>query len=243
MEAEGKIEKLVMSIIRKKMEADAESKTKSNREAVRTHVFERMAESMRTGAEGKGIELDDRMKDEMDAKIRAVLDKVIPTTKSKPAVPSGAKEVAGKEYVESEDVKAVADKIIKDKAVDVSGVSIRYIEVHPKISTYVAAKCIKAGPLVKYFGDCDIVVQVSGDYWAALSDRAREILVYHELKHINKDNSKAKMKLTINDHNVKDFRCIIDEYGIDWVDEVYDGILNTFDEEQREKVKTEKIKW
>ncbi len=231
--AEKNVDKMVLALVRKKMELDTGSKTKSNREAVRSYVLEGMSEA-----------LDEGFTEEVEGRIRELLDKVVPVTGGV-SVPQGAKEIAGKEYVESEDVRDVALGVIKDKVVDLSGITVKYMEVHPKISTLCLARVVKAGPLVKFFGDCDVVLQVSGDYWAALSSTAKEILVYHELLHIGKEMTPktGKMKLHIVDHNVKDFKCIIDEYGLDWVEEVYDGILNTFDEDKRDKIKPEKIKW
>ena len=246
MESTEKLEKMVLAIIRKKMETDAGSKTKSNREAVRAHVLNAVRESMVAGATKKGVD-EEALKDllnEAETMAIGVLDKIVPVSKSKPALPQGAKAVGNKELVESDEVREMAERVIKAESIDISGVSVKYMEVHPKISALVLGKCIKSGQLVKFFGDCDFVIQISGDYWASLSEKAREILVHHELMHICKDyDTKGRMKLSIRDHNVKDFRCIIDKYGIDWVDEVYDGILDTFDEDQREKVKTEKIKW
>jgi hypothetical protein len=70
----------------------------------------------------------------------------------------------------------------------------------------------------------------------------QELIMWHELLHIEPTmNKKGDIKFQIRDHNVKDFRCIIEAKGIDWVEDIYKGVTSTLGE--NENVNLESIKW
>ncbi len=152
------------------------------------------------------------------------------------------KEIAGKTYAESEDVKRVAEVVIAKNSLNLQNARIRYVEVGPKISKGVAAVCKKASPYAEFFGDCDFTISVSQDVWKLLTEEVREILILHELQHVNSKITKSGViKFSVRDHNVKDFKNIIDKHGIDWCTTMYEAMLKTLDE--KEKLNFDDMKW
>lgn len=152
------------------------------------------------------------------------------------------KEINGKTYAESDDVKRVAEAVIAKRSLNLQNARVRYVEVGPKISKGVAAVCKKASPFAEFFGDCDYTISVSQDLWKLLTEEVKEILVYHELLHIKtKMTRTGDIKYCVRDHNVKDFKNIIDQHGIDWCNTMYDQMLKTLDE--KEKLNFDDMKW
>lgn len=94
--------------------------------------------------------------------------------------------------------------------------------VAPNISNSIAGKCVKSGRELKHFSGYDYLLQISEQLWGVLSDEIKYLLVYHELLHIDVKWSKNATKPTyaLRDHNVKDFRQIIEKYGIDWIRQI-----------------------
>ena len=225
------LEKQVLKTLRAKIEKDVADGVKSTRDEIMTYVLET---------------IDPQTTDETDI-IEHVMNKVAPAKKKDLSVDTGkrGKEIAGKEYVESDDVKSIALRVASENSVDLTDMKIKYMLVYPYISKKVLGKCCRSSALVKFFGECDFVIQISGDTYECLTDKAKDILILHELMHIGKQEKKnGKIKLRIVDHDIKDFRRIVSKYGHDWVDEVYDGVEKSItDEKEREKFKPEEIKW
>ena len=127
-------------------------------------------------------------------------------------------KIKNKEYVKSNDLEVLADKVMHNQGMGLDDITIKYLLVYPTISKTVAGKCSKATDLLKIYGECDYVIQMSGDLWDKLDDNTKEILMWHELLHvhpvINQKNGGIDYK--IRDHDVKDFYTIIQKHGIDW---------------------------
>ena len=92
--------------------------------------------------------------------------------------------VGKKTYEVSSDVETVAKKVVTSKVMELEPAVIKYVKVYPNITKKVAGRCILAHPMIKLFGDCDYVIQVSGDLWDELDEDRKEILMYHELLHV-----------------------------------------------------------
>lgn len=94
--------------------------------------------------------------------------------------------------------------------------------VSPNISGTIAGRCVRSGRELRYFSGYDYLLQISEQLWNVLSDEVKYLLVYHELLHIDVKWPKNAVKPTyaLRDHNVKDFRQIIEKYGIDWIKQI-----------------------
>ena len=80
--------------------------------------------------------------------------------------------------------------------------------------SYVYGECKKADDIWKQIHGYDFLIVF---YAAALtlSDKAKDILMRHELMHAGYDPETSKC--SIIRHDLEDFRAIINEFGADWV--------------------------
>lgn len=149
---------------------------------------------------------------------------------------SNVLEEKKKRYEVSEDVEKLGDKVIADKNLDLSPARIKYVLVYPHINKKTAGRCIMARPMVKLFGECDYIIQFSGDLWDKLDDDRKEILMYHELLHVLPimNDKTGEWKFSIRDHTIKDFRIIIEKYGMDWFDELKTIFSSVYDIEPKD---------
>ena len=76
------------------------------------------------------------------------------------------------------------------------------------------AECDKVNEKYSLFCPYDFLITFYEPNTAFLSDKAFELLMYHELRHIG-INEKG---FYIIPHSVEDFKDIIKKYGIDWID-------------------------
>lgn len=127
-------------------------------------------------------------------------------------------KVGKKNYVKSQDLEILADKVIHNKNMGIENVSIKYLLVYPQISKTVAGRCHRANDLLKVYGDCDYVIQMSGDLWDNIDDDTKAILMWHELLHVHAvmNEKTGEWNYGLRDHDVKDFYTIIQTHGIDW---------------------------
>lgn len=127
-------------------------------------------------------------------------------------------KIKNKEYVKSEDLEVLADKVIHNKNMDIADVAINYLLVYPHINKQTAGRCSRANNLLKVYGNCDYVIQMSGNLWDKLDEKTQEILMWHELLHVYAvmNEKTGEMVYKIRDHDVQDFSIIIGAHGIDW---------------------------
>lgn len=131
-------------------------------------------------------------------------------------------EFKKKRYELSEELKELGDKVIANKNMDLGPARIKYVKVYPTIDKKTAGRCMLSNPMTKLFGDCDYIIQMSGNLWDKLDDERKDILMYHELLHVMPiQNAKSgNWDFKIRDHDVKDFYVIIKQYGIDWLSDL-----------------------
>lgn len=131
---------------------------------------------------------------------------------------SNKKEKNLKNFIEDPSLVELANKVINENKLDyLNQVKIKYLLVDKYISKTCIGKCIKANKELKYFTQIDYIIEISKDVWDQIDDKAREIIIYHELLHILlKINREGKLTTKILDHDIKDFSTIIKKYGVDW---------------------------
>jgi hypothetical protein len=127
-------------------------------------------------------------------------------------------KIKNKDYVKSQELEVLADKVIHDKNMGIQDVVIKYLLVYPHINKQTAGRCSRSNNLLKVYGNCDYVIQMSGNLWDKLDDATQEILMWHELLHVHvvKNEKTGEIDYKIRDHDVKDFYTIIEAHGIDW---------------------------
>ncbi len=136
-----------------------------------------------------------------------------------------------KRYEVSSEVEQVANKVIAEKSLNFNSARIKYVKVFPSINKKTAGRCIVARPMIKLFGDCDYVIQVSGDFWDKLDDLRKEILMWHELMHVFpvQNQKTGEWDFRIKDHDINDFFVIIKTHGIDWLSDLKTLFSSVYD--------------
>jgi len=140
-------------------------------------------------------------------------------------------EVKKKRYEVSDEVKAVADEVMVTKNMDLKPATIKYVLVFPGINKKTAARCMLSNPMLKLFGECDYIIQVSGDLWNKLDDDRKKILMYHELLHVFPvQNAKSgNWDFHIRSHDVEDFFVILKNHGVDWISDLRTLFSSVYD--------------
>lgn len=145
-------------------------------------------------------------------------------------------EFKKKRYEISQELETLAQKVILDKHLDLDNIKIKYILVYPGISKKVAGRCVLSNPMIKLFGDCDYIIQMSGDLWNALDNNRQKILMWHELLHVFPVNNEktGELDYKLRDHDIKDFNVIIQAEGIGWFNELKTLFLSVYDLEPKD---------
>lgn len=140
-------------------------------------------------------------------------------------------EFKKKRYEVSDELETLGKDVQALKHMDLNPAKIKYVKVYPLINKKTAGRCMLANPMMKLFGDCDYVIQMSGDLWDKLDKDRQSILMYHELLHVLPiQNAKSgEWEFKIRDHDVKDFYTIINEHGIDWFNELKTLFSSVYD--------------
>ena len=120
-----------------------------------------------------------------------------------------------KQLTESLEVEAIAKRVVEKHKMKFGPAEIGYFLVYPNISRQKAAKCIKASHQVKYYSGYNYLIEISGELWDMLDNQTKEMLLYHELLHVD-PNFKSKTqewKMNIRKPDFSDFYAINDKYG------------------------------
>lgn len=138
-------------------------------------------------------------------------------------------QIKNKTYEISPEIEACAKEVFTAKRLSIFPARVRYVKTSPHISKTIAARCNKASNFVTFFGECDFVIEVSGDLWDALSEDLQKILLYHELLHIFcvQNEKTGEWNFSLRDHDINEFKEIIREYGIDWLDKVKEAFIES----------------
>ncbi len=136
-----------------------------------------------------------------------------------------------KQLMESPEVAAIAEEIIERESLDFGPAEIGYFLVYPNLSKYKAAKVVKANREVKYYSGNDYLIEISGELWDILDQKTREMVVFHQLLHVNPvfkaKNEEWQMKKKKPDF--ADFYEINDKYGNEWYKTVQATVSSLYD--------------
>jgi len=154
---------------------------------------------------------------------------------------SQQKGSAKKEFEVSDELKELAEKIIKSEVMEIHPAQIEYLLVYPNISKTVAGRCIKSSKELRFFSGKDYLIEISGELWDALDDSVRYVLVQHELMHVMPvmNDKTGEWKFELRQHDVEDFSNIIKKHGVDWISKVKLSISSLYDlsPNQEDKIK------
>ena len=138
---------------------------------------------------------------------------------------------AKKEFEVSDELKTLAEEVIKGETLEINPAKVEYLLVYPNISKTVAGRCVRAGKELKFFSGFDYIIEMSGELWDALDDSVRYVLMQHELMHIMPvmNDKTGEWKFELRPHDVEDFGKIIKKHGVDWISKVKLSISSLYD--------------
>ena len=127
-------------------------------------------------------------------------------------------KIRNKEYVKSDEVEELAKQVIAEKNLDLHPARIKYLLVYPNINKTTGGRCTRASNLLKFYGEVDYVIELSGEFYDQLDEDRKKILLWHELKHPMPvmNDKKGEWEFKLRRHDIEDFYAIINEHGIDW---------------------------
>lgn len=127
-------------------------------------------------------------------------------------------------YEYAEDVKEVAEKLIegedKFKHIDIN--DIIFLKTDKHISGgHVLGRTHELINMVQFITDKKYVIEVPPVFYTK-NEKVKEIIVKHELMHIPVGKVGEEQKGLVR-HDIEDFREIIKEFGMEWIQEVEDA--------------------
>lgn len=144
-----------------------------------------------------------------------------------------------KQLMESPEVEAIAKDVIEKNKMDFGPAEIGYFLVYPNISKQRAAKCMKATREVKYYSGNDYLIEISGELWDMLDSKTKEMVLYHELMHIDPSfkSKTQEWKMNLRKPDFSDFYTINDKYGNEWYKTVQATASSLYDLDPRQENK------
>lgn len=117
------------------------------------------------------------------------------------------------EYADSPEVQELGEEVIKKHSmIDASQARIKYLfKISEKSRT--AGKCYKADKKWNFLTGYDYVVEMWHPWWSDATSFEREALMFHELSHIIRVETKKGIKWALRDHTIEAFHEEVDLYG------------------------------
>lgn len=144
-----------------------------------------------------------------------------------------------KQLMESPEVEAMAKKVIEQHKLEFGPAEIGYFLVYPHISKQKAAKCIKASREVKYYSGNDYLIELSGELWDMLDNDTKEMVLYHELLHVDPSfkSKTQEWKMNLRRPDFSDFYSINDKFGNTWYKTVQATASSLYDLDPKQESK------
>lgn len=148
-------------------------------------------------------------------------------------------ELQGKELIESEEAAEVARNVIEKFELDLEPARIGYFLVYPHLSKTKAATCMKASREVKYYSGNDYLIEISGELWGMLDGETKEMLIYHQLLHVDPvyQAKTQQWKMNIRRPDFSDYYEIADKFGNTWYKTVQATMSSLYDLDPRQESK------
>lgn len=144
-----------------------------------------------------------------------------------------------KQLMESPEIEAIAQKVIKEYNLDFGPAEVGYFLVYPNISKQRAAKCMKASREVKYYSGNDYLIEVSGELWDMLDSKTKEMMIYHELLHLDPTfkSKTQEWKMNLRKPDFADFYAINDKFGNEWYKTIQATASSLYDLDPKQESK------
>ncbi len=144
-----------------------------------------------------------------------------------------------KQLMESPEMETIAKNVIKEYKLEFGPAEIGYFLVYPHISKQKAAKCIKASREVKYYSGNDYLIEVSGELWDMLDSKTKEMMIYHELLHLDPTfkSKTQEWKMNIRRPDFADFYSINDKFGNEWYKTIQATASSLYDLDPKQESK------
>ncbi|RNC85348.1 MAG: hypothetical protein ED557_00820 [Balneola sp.] len=144
-----------------------------------------------------------------------------------------------KQLMESPEMETIAKKVIKEYKLEFGPAEIGYFLVYPHISKQKAAKCMKASREVKYYSGNDYLIEVSGELWDMLDSKTKEMMIYHELLHVDPTfkSKTQEWKMNIRKPDFADFYSINDKFGNEWYKTIQATASSLYDLDPKQESK------
>lgn len=146
---------------------------------------------------------------------------------------------ADKQLMESPEVEAIAKKVVEQHKMEFGPAEIGYFLVYPNISRQKAAKCMKASREVKYYSGNDYLIEISGELWDMLDNQTKEMLLYHELLHVDPSfkSKTQEWKMNLRKPDFSDIYTINDKYGNEWFKTIQATVSSLYDLDPKQESK------
>ena len=144
-----------------------------------------------------------------------------------------------KQLMESPEIEAIAKKVIETYKLEFGPAEVGYFLVYPHISKQRAAKCMKATREVKYYSGNDYLVEVSGELWDMLDSKTKEMMIYHELLHLDPTfkSKTQEWKMNLRKPDFADFYSINDKFGNEWYKTIQATASSLYDLDPKQESK------
>jgi len=144
-----------------------------------------------------------------------------------------------KQLMESPEIEAISKKVTTDFKLDFGPAEVGYFLVYPHISKQKAAKCMKATREVKYYSGNDYLIEVSGELWDMLDSKTKEMMIYHELLHLDPTfkSKTQEWKMNLRKPDFADFYTINDKFGNEWYKTIQATASSLYDLDPKQESK------
>lgn len=144
-----------------------------------------------------------------------------------------------KQLMESPEMETIAKKVIKEQNLDFGPAEVGYFLIYPNISKQRAAKCLKATREVKYYSGNDYLIEVSGELWDMLDSKTKEMVIFHELLHLDPSfkSKTQEWKMNLRKPDFSDFYTINDKFGNEWYKTVQATASSLYDLDPKQESK------
>lgn len=144
-----------------------------------------------------------------------------------------------KQLMESPEIEKVAKDVIEKYKLEFGPAEVGYLLVYPNISKQKAAKCMKATREVKHYSGNDYIVEVSGELWDMLDSKTKEMVIYHELLHVDPSfkTKNQEWKMNLRKPDFSDFYTINDKFGNEWYKTVQATASSLYDLDPKQENK------
>ena len=117
------------------------------------------------------------------------------------------------EYAEAPDVHQLAEEIIEEYGLIDAGLArVKYLFKKADKSKF-AGQCSLAGAKWKHLTGFDFVIEVWESWWASATPHQQKALVFHELSHIERSETRKGTKWSVRKHEIEAFLEEVQHFG------------------------------